>query len=533
MRLLVLFSCLLAVPPVAAQEPARGTPFDSAPVEVDGEVLFRVRGVEALPAAERAAEIAANITAVASDRSFRPETLQAFDRGTLTEIAGGPRVMMYLSDEDARLEGAQRSLLALVYVDRIRQSIVDYRTARTRPSLTAGAARAAAAIGATAGLLVLLLWLLRRGEAMLQHAFNRRTAALAAESRHILRVERIWQLLRGVLGVVRAALVLLVALFLLQYVLVQFPWTRGAGVRLFEYVAGPLSAAAQEIVAAIPSMVLLAALFFITRYLMSLARLYFDAIQRGRIRLQNFEPEWAHPTYNLVRVIVIIFALIIAYPLIPGSDSDAFKGLSILAGVMLSLGSTSAVANIVAGYMIVFRRAFRIGDRVKIGQIAGCVTDVRLQVTHIRTAKNEEISIPNSVILGSEVLNYSRPAREGKLILHTDVRVGYQAPWRQVEAMLIEAARRTPDLLKEPPPFVLQEQLGDFAITYQINAYSDRADRMLYIYADLHRNILDEFNEHGVQIMTPAYESDPETPKIVARDEWFSAPARKDGQDAA
>lgn len=528
MLLAALVSCLIFLRPVAAQEPERETRFDSAPVEVDGEVLFRVRGVEAHHAEQRAADIAADIEELASDPSFRPEALHADERGPVTNIMGGDVVVMVLTDEDAHLAGVQRPLLAMVYVDRISRAIVEHRQARTRSGLTASATRVAIAIAVTVGLLALLLWLLRRTEVRLQGAFERRARTLTAESRQILHVESVWRTLRGALGMARFVIVLLAGLFLIEYVLVQFPWTRGAGLHLFAQVSGPLANVGMGLVAAVPDLVFLTILFFITRYVLSLARLYFEAIQRGSIRLRHLEPELAAPTYNLVRAVLIISALVIAYPYIPGSGSEAFKGLSILIGVLLSLGSSSAVANIIAGYMIVYRRGFRIGDRVDIGEVRGIVTEMRMQVTHIRTVKNEEVTIPNAVILGSEVTNYSTPARSGKLILHTEVGIGYQVSRRQVEAMLLEAADRTPKLLKEPGPFVVQLKLGEFNVTYQINAYSDSADGIQLTYSDLHGNILDVFNENGVQIMTPAYEGDPDTPKVVAKENVFAVPPEKE-----
>ena len=174
-----------------------------------------------------------------------------------------------------------------------------------------------------------------------------------------------------------------------------------------------------------------------------------------------------------------------------------------------------------------YRRAFRLGDRVKIGEHIGDVDRMRLLVTHLRTPKNEEVVVPNSTILGTEIVNFSSMARERGLILHTTVGIGYETPWRQVEAMLIEAAARTPGLLRNPAPFVLQKALGDFCVTYEINAYCDKPQAMILLYTELHRNILDVFNEYGVQIMTPAYEGDPDQPKVVPQEQWYAAPARR------
>jgi small-conductance mechanosensitive channel len=183
------------------------------------------------------------------------------------------------------------------------------------------------------------------------------------------------------------------------------------------------------------------------------------------------------------------------------------------------------VANALAGYALIYRRAFKVGDRIKVGDVVGDVIAMRQQVTHLRTPKNEEVTIPSSMLLNSQVTNYSTLAREQGLILHATVSIGYEIPWQQVEAMLIEAANRTPDLLREPPPFVLQTALGDFAVTHEINVYCDRPQEMARLYTALRRNILDVFNEYGVQIMTPAYEGDPAVPKVVPKDQWFRAPA--------
>jgi small-conductance mechanosensitive channel len=227
--------------------------------------------------------------------------------------------------------------------------------------------------------------------------------------------------------------------------------------------------------------------------------------------------------------LVVAFALVVAYPYIPGSESAAFKGVSIFLGVVFSLGSTSIISNLIAGYALTYRRAFRVGDRVKIGDVIGDVTDVRLQVTHLRTAKNEAVIVPNSVILNSEVTNYSTFAKTSGLILHTTVGIGYEVPWRQVEAMLLEAAARTPGILETPAPFVLQRGLGDFSVVYEVNVGCHDPRNMWLLYNDLHRSIQDVFNEHGVQIMTPAYEADPQEPKVVPKERWFAAPARPPG----
>ena len=194
-------------------------------------------------------------------------------------------------------------------------------------------------------------------------------------------------------------------------------------------------------------------------------------------------------------------------------------------GVLFSLGSTSVISNVIAGYTMTYRRAFRVGDRVKIGATVGDVMEMRVLVTHVKTPKNEEVVIPNSTILGGEVTNYSTMARAQGLILHTIVGIGYDVPWRQVEAMLLLAAERTEGLLQEPGPFVRQKSLGDFAVNYELNAYCDDPSQMPKLCSEMHRNIQDVFNENGVQIMSPAYRGDPAEPKIVPKEQWYSPPA--------
>jgi small-conductance mechanosensitive channel len=312
----------------------------------------------------------------------------------------------------------------------------------------------------------------------------------------------------------------------LQYVLVLFPWTRALGYGLAAMLLRPISTLATGALQYVPNLIFLFVLAVATRWFLAFVRVIFRRLAEGSISLSGFDPEWAVPTERIVRLVVFGFALVVAYPYIPGSGSEAFKGLSIMFGVLFSIGSSSVIGNLVAGQSLAFRRAFRVGDRIRVGEYVGEVTKTSLLTTFVRSAKNEQIVIPNSVVLNTEVTNYSTLARAGGVIVHTTVGIGYETPWRQVEAMLLEAAARTPGLLAEPKPFVLQRGLGDFAITYEINAYTDDALAMLRLASALHRNILDIFNEFGVQIMTPAYEGDPEQPKLVRPEEWFTAPAR-------
>jgi small-conductance mechanosensitive channel len=228
-------------------------------------------------------------------------------------------------------------------------------------------------------------------------------------------------------------------------------------------------------------------------------------VQAGRIRFSNFYPEWAQPTYKIVRVLIYAFAAVMIYPYLPGESSPAFKGISVFLGVLFSLGSTSAVANFVAGVILIYTRGFRVGDWVTIGENTGEVVQTSMLATHVRTIRNEEITIPNSVVLGSYVTNFSLQAQEMGVVLHTSVTIGYDAPWRTIHNLLIDAALRSKHILHDPPPFVLQAELEDSYVKYEINAYTDHPLLMPYIYSDLHANIQDSFFEAGVEIMSPVF----------------------------
>jgi small-conductance mechanosensitive channel len=503
-------------PPAATE-----TEIATAPVTLDGVVLFRVRGVSSLPAESRAGLIAERIRSVAANPAIAPESLRTVEAEGLTRVLAGDVLVMGVVDADASLEQVTRVALAGAHLSRIRQAILDYRAARSSAALRRSGLNALGATFALGLSVVVLVFFWRWVERRLRH----RLQSVQIQSLELIRRERLRSLVRNAVLLLRTVGFLALALVYVGYVLRQFPWTRGLSQNMAAFALSPLQVMASGLVQRIPSLVFLAVLFVVVRVALRLIRIFFDALGSGAVRLERFDPDWAEPTYKMVRIAVVAFALVVAYPYIPGSQTAAFGGISVFIGVLFSLGSTSAIANIVAGYMLTYRRALKVGERVKIGEAFGDVIATTLQATHLRTIKNEEIIIPNSQILAGEVINYSTLARDQGLILHTEVGIGYETPWRQVEAMLMMAADRTPGILKDPRPFVRQMRLGDFAVTYEINAYCHDVQAMGQIYSDLHRHILDCFNEHGVQIMTPAYEGDPAQPKVVAQKDWYMSPA--------
>jgi small-conductance mechanosensitive channel len=529
-RILFIIACLLLRPALAAEPAsddvdAQAAP-DSAAISVDGVELFWVAGSASFPAAERAARASARIVAVAADPLIPLNAIKTAQRDSRVDIVAGNRHLVGVVDADAAIEGVAISESAFVRAMRIRDAIARYRAERTTERLVQSAMVASAAT-AVAALALWLVWIgFRRARLRLDQRYRTRLHSLSIQSFEVVRAESIWHALDGTLSALRWLVIAAIVYALSTFALGQFPWTRATAQRLLDLVLQPVLSMASGVLSYIPKLIFLALLFLGVRYFLKLLAMFSEAVGAGRVPLRGFDADWAQPTYHIARMLIVLLALVIAYPYLPGSGSAAFQGLSIFAGLMLSLGASSAMASLIAGYTVTYRRAFRVGDRITVGDLTGEVCDVRLLVTHMRTSKNEEVVVPNSLVLQSHVVNYTKLAQSHGLILHTTVSIGYETPWRQVEAMLQLAAERTEGILREPTPFVLEQSLGDFAVAYELNVYVDSTKLLPQRYAELHRNVLDVFNEYGVQIMTPAYEGDPEVPKVVPQDKWFETPAR-------
>jgi len=498
------------------------TAAESTTVEFDGYALFSVRGGTPDAARQRAQQIAARIEELARDSAFAVDSLRIFDTRDETVILAGKQRLLSIFDLDVSTGGLPRVAFADTVKARISQAILDYRAQRTEPVLLTQTAHAAGATVALVAVLAVVTWGFRRLNAFLERRYKTRMKDVEIRSFHIIHAQDLWSALRGAVETVHVLLVGAALLIYLQYVLDLYPWTRPFGARLLRLVMGPLETLGTAAVAALPNLMFILILILIVRYLLKMMRLFFGAVAIGRVRLAGFEPEWAFPTYKIIRLFAIAFALAVAYPYIPGSGSDAFKGVTIFLGLVVSLGSTSIIGNLIAGYAMTYRRAFRIGDRIGVQDTIGDVIEMRLLETHLRSIKNEEIVVPNTIILSNQVTNYSALAKQRGLILHTRVGIGYEVSWRQVEAMLLLAAQRTEGLLRQPPPFILKNSLGNFCVEYELNVYTDDAAAMPELYSRLHENILDIFNAEGVQIMTPAYVGDPVEAKIAPPDPQYT-----------
>ena len=329
---------------------------------------------------------------------------------------------------------------------------------------------------------------------------------------------------RGVLFVARA-LELTAAYLWLTFVLKRFAWTRPWGEQLGSWLVSTLSALGVGALKGLPGLAVVAVIYVATRFLVRLIGSFFDAVEAGRVEVSAALAETAQPTRKMITVVVWVFALIMAYPYLPGSGSEAFKGVGVMVGLMVSLGSTALIGQLASGFMLMYSRTVKVGDFVKAGEVEGTVVALGLFATKIRTLKQEEVTIPNGVLAGLVTKNYSRQRDPDGIVVGTSVTIGYDTPWRQVEGLLLLAAERTAGLKKEPAPWVLQRTLADFYVDYELCAYVEEPRHRPLVLSVLHANIQDAFNEFGVQIMSPNYEADPEGAKVVPKERWFDAPS--------
>ena len=311
--------------------------------------------------------------------------------------------------------------------------------------------------------------------------------------------------LLGVNTYVRYGVNILLVFAYLTGVFSVFPQTRGFATKMLTSIFGIIESAWQGLLDYLPSLLNLIVIIVGTYYLLKAMHFVFHEIEKGTISFAGFHTDWAIPTYQMMRFVVIAFAIVIAFPYLPGSDSPAFQGVSVFIGLLFSLGSTSVVANIVSGVVLTYTRSFRVGDRVQIADTVGDIIEKGLLVTRIRTIKNVDITIPNGMVMGSHILNYSAVSQQHGLILNTTVTLGYDIPWRLIHETMIKAAQATPGIVPEPRPFVLQTSLDDSYVSYELNAYTNQPNRMAVIYSELHQNIQDCCNEAGIEILSPLY----------------------------
>lgn len=476
------------------------------PVVIFEDTVFYVYAkIGSFTPEERAKSLSQRVESLVNDNHFDADELTVVANEETHDIMHGDLILWSVTERDAFWLNESRSDIADRYLKAIQVSVAEYRD---RISLLANLKRI--------GLLSLVLlsfiygvrflnrkltalndWIIAKGK----ERFN----GIKLKDYELLSVERQERFARMVLKALKWLVIALVVYLTLPVVFSIFPATEGVARALISYFLSPVKMFGSAILGYIPELITVVVILYLTHWFVRFLRFLSLEIQYGKLEINGFYPEWAAPTFALLRVVIYAFSFVIIFPYLPGSDSPIFRGVSVFFGLLLSLGSSSAIGNIIAGLVITYMRPFKIGDRVKVGDALGDVVEKTMLVTRIRTNKNEDVTIPNSAILNGNTINYSSNASGQGLILNSTVTIGYDVSWRRVHELLINAALKTENILAEPKPFVLQTSLDDYYVSYQINAYTNRPGLSASIYSALHANIQDSFNEAGVEILSPHY----------------------------
>jgi small-conductance mechanosensitive channel len=519
-----------------AQVPAVGSPGAALNVERAADsftLFFYNRPIAVLRArvagrgpAERAVGAGRLLHDLVAQRLVGPVEARPFDGGAMIRV--GERGVFAVTSADVDdLAGETLEGVTALAVARLQRALAEAEEARKPAVLLRDAMLAVAAIA----LAILALWILGRGRRRVAtaviEAADRRLAAAGLAEVDALHSSRALDIQHRMVGSAFMVIDLVVIYAAGTFALRQFPYTRPWGESMSGFLLMTVEALGLKVVHALPGLFTIAVIVAVIRFVIWLLSGWFTAVEQGKAHAPWLHPETAQPTRRLVTALLWIFAIVVAYPYMPGSQSEAFKGVSVFLGLMVTFGSSGLVNQIMSGFMITYSRALRVGDFVRIGEVEGTVVHLGVLSTKVKTLFDEDVTIPNAVVVGQTTTDYSRSGDTVGVFTPTSVTIGYDAPWRQVHALLLGAAERTAGLRAEPKPFVIQAGLEDFYVKYTLLTCLERQQSRLLILDKLHANIQDLFNEHGVQIMSPNYVFDPTAPKIVAKDQWFAPPARR------
>ena len=428
------------------------------------------------------------------DVEFEPDSLYALDSEMSTDIWWRDRVLFSVTDLDAAAENMSRQELARKELDVVKDALNKELKSKSIKNILLQA-------GLTLLVLQVIYLLIKYVNRLfvftrkwLINARGRILKGIKFKGYELLDTERELKVALFLNNILKWVVIVIVLCLALPILFSIFPWTRGWAEKLFGYVLDPLTNVLSAISNYIPNLFTIGVIYFVTRYVVQFVEFLAGELEKGSLVISGFYPDWAKPTFGIVKVLMYAFMFIVIFPYLPGSDSPVFQGVSVFLGVLFSLGSSTAISNMVAGLVITYMRPFKKGDRIKIGEITGLVLEKSMLATRIRTIKNEDITLPNATVLSGHTINYTTSAKELGLILHTTVTIGYDVPWQKVHELLISAANEADGILKEESkkPFVLQTSLDYFYLAYQLNAYTDKPEIMAQIYSNLHQQIQED-----------------------------------------
>ena len=476
------------------------------PVVVEGDTLFYLytkRG--GYTPLQRAEMIDAAIMQLGKRFTLHPDSVYIESSDIVTDLMYGNKVIASFTAQDGLWEGRSREQLA---TDKRKIVVQKLKELKEEHSLWQLGKRILYFVLVLAGQYLLFWltgWLFRKLKVRIQKLKDTRLKPISIQNYELLDTQRQVNLLIFLSNLLRYVIMLLQLLITVPLLFAIFPQTKGLAYQIFSYIWNPVKNILVGIVDYIPNLFAILIICFAVKYLVRLVHYLSREVEAGRLKFGGFYPDWAMPTYHIIRFLLYAFMIAMIYPYLPGAKNGVFQGISVFVGLIISLGSSTVIGNVIAGLVITYMRPFKLGDRIQLNDTTGNVIEKTPLVTRIKTPKNEVVTIPNSFIMSSHTVNYSASAREYGLIIHSEVTIGYDVPWRQVHQLLIEAALNTPGVIDDPRPFVLETSLSDWYPVYQINAYIREADKLAQIYSDLHQNIQDRFNEAGIEIMSPHY----------------------------
>jgi small-conductance mechanosensitive channel len=476
------------------------------PVIVEGDTLYYLFAKRGGHTPQQRAEMnAAAITELGKRFNLQPDSVYIDSSDIVTDLMYGNKVLSSFTDQDGLWEGCSRDQLAAAK----RKVIVDkLKVMKDEHSLWQLGKRILYFILVIVGqflLFKLTIWLFNKLKARIQRLKDTKLKPISIQDYELLDTQKQVNLLVFLASLLRYAVMLLQLILTVPLLFAIFPQTKDLAYKLFSYIWEPIKSIFLGIVEYIPNLFTIFVIWLAVKYLVRLVRYLASEIQSERLKIGGFYADWAMPTFHIVRFLLYAFMIAMIYPYLPGSKSGVFQGISVFVGLIVSLGSSTVIGNIIAGLVITYMRPFKLGDRIKLNDTTGNVIEKTPLVTRIRTPKNEVVTIPNSFIMSSHTVNFSQSARDYGLIIHSEVSIGYDIPWRKTHQLLIEAALNTPGVVDDPRPFVLETSLQDYYPVYQVNAYIKDANQLAQVYSDLHQNIQDRFNEEGIEIMSPHY----------------------------
>ncbi|WP_443777641.1 mechanosensitive ion channel family protein [Bacteroides clarus] len=476
------------------------------PVVVEGDTLFYLYAKRGGHTPQQRAEMdAAAISELGKRFNLRPDSLYMESSDIVTDLMYDNKVIASFIDQDGLWENCTRDRLAAhnrkVIVDKLKEM-------KDEHGLWQLGKRILYFVLVLVGqyfLFRLTIWLFKKLKVRIQRLKDTKLKPFSIQDYELLDTQKQVNLLIFLSNLLRYIIMFLQLLLTVPLLFSIFPQTKSLAYQLFSYIWIPVKSIFTSVVEYIPNLFTIFVIWYAVKYLVRFVHYLANEVKSERLKIRGFYSDWAEPTFHIIRFLLYAFMIAMIYPYLPGSKSGVFQGISVFVGLIVSLGSSTVIGNIIAGLVITYMRPFKLGDRIQLNETTGNVIEKTPLVTRIRTPKNEVVTIPNSFIMSSHTVNYSTSAREYGLIIHSEVSIGYDIPWRQTHQLLIEAALNTPGVIDDPRPFVLETSLSDWYPVYQVNAYIKEADRLADIYSDLHQNIQDKFNEAGIEIMSPHY----------------------------